>query len=126
MKDVNTRIVMMIKDIYTSSDETPVNIAKEQTNLYLKARKVFGSWREALEASGIDYEAARNNKQWSRNKIVSEIIKLHNNGHSLRPSILKKNGSIKLLSAANYHFGSWSRAVQTASLEYKFRRKRTK
>jgi len=61
----------------------------------------------------------RNNKKWSRNKIVSEIIKLHNNCHSLRPSILRKKGSIKLLSAANYHFGSWRRAVETASLEYK-------
>ena len=126
MQDINTRIVLKIKDIYTSLDETPVNIAKERTNLYLKARKAFGSWRQALEASGIEYESARNNKKWSRNRIISEIIKLHNNGHSLSPSILRKNGSIKLLSAANYHFGSWRRAVETASLEYKFSRKRTK
>ena len=126
MKDLDTRIVLEIKDIYISSDETPVNIAKERTNLYLKARKAFGSWRQALEASGIDYETARNNKKWSRNRIVSEIIKLYNDGHSLRPSILRKNGGIKLLSAANYHFGSWRRAVETACLEYKFSRKLTK
>ncbi len=126
MKDINSRIVLKIKDIYMSSDETPVNIAKERTNLYLKATKAFGSWKQALEASGMEYESARNNKKWDRNRIVCEIIKLHNNGHSLSPSVLRRNGSIKLLSAANYHFGSWSRAVETASLEYKFSRKRTK
>ena len=126
MHDSNLKIKSSIQDIYNSENGTPSNVAKEHTRLYLKARKLFGTWKQAVEASGIDYENARNHMKWNREKIVHEIKKLHDNGHSLRPWSLRKNGKIKLLSAANYHFGSWKKAVLAASISYNCGRKRTK
>jgi len=96
----------------------PGNVAKEYPTLYLKARKVFGSWRKALEACGIDYEKARNRKKWSRDKVLKEIERLCLKGHSLRPKDLKRERMINLISAASYHFGSWRKAVESSGVHY--------
>ena len=58
-----------IRALYNGSLKKPHNVAKEHPKLYLKARKLFGSWKKALEACGIDYEKTRNRKKWSREKI---------------------------------------------------------
>lgn len=126
MHNSNIEIQLIIKDIYSGENGTPNNVAKEHKRLYLKARKLFGSWKNAVEASGINYEYVRNNKKWTRDKIINDIKELHEKGHSIRPWSLRNNGRVKLLSAANYHFGSWKKAVEAASISYKFGRKRTK
>lgn len=125
MQSAGLKIKSSIQDIYNGENGTPSNVAKEHTNLYLRARKVFGSWKNAVEASGIDYENTRNHKKWNRDKIINEIKELHNQGHNLRPWSLRKNGKIKLLSAANYHFGSWKKAVLASSISYSYARNRS-
>lgn len=110
--------------IFRPNAEKPSNMAKEHTNLYINACKVFGSWREALEACGIDYESTRNNKKWNRERIVKEINRLNMLDYSLRPSVLREKGMTKLISAAEYHFGSWRRAVETCGIDYSFGRRR--
>ena len=119
------RVKREIRNIYESDAEKPVNIAKEHTKLYIRACRVFGSWRNAVEACGIDYESARNHKKWNREKICKEITRLKNKGISLRPSVLRQESMTDLLSAAEYHFGSWRRAVETCGFEYSFGRERT-
>ena len=118
MKKEPKKIKREIAAIYNSLSEKPKNVAKEHSALYHKACKVFGSWREALKESGINYEKARNHKKWSREKIVKGIIRLHDEGKSLRPSQLRNNGGVKLVSAAEYHFGSWRRAVEVSGYNY--------
>jgi len=114
----SAKIKMRIIAIYNSFSEKPKNVAKEHSALYHGACKVFGSWREALKQCGIDYEKARNHNKWTREKIVKKINRLHNEGKSLRPSRLRNNGGVKLLSAAEYHFGSWRRAVEVSGCDY--------
>lgn len=109
-----------IKALYNGSLKKPHNVAKEHPILYLRARKVFGSWKKALEASGIDYEKARNHKKWSRGKVVEEIKRLYLKGYSLRLKDLRGNGMICLISAAMYHFGSWRKAVESCGIRYSF------
>ena len=118
------RVITEIKEIFSPGAEKPSNIAKEHSALYLRACKVFGSWKNALEASGVDYESSRNNKKWTRQRIVREIRKLNTEGESLRPSVLRKNGMTALVSAADYHFGSWRKAVESCGVEYEFARQR--
>ncbi|TFG74714.1 MAG: hypothetical protein E4H21_10355 [Thermodesulfobacteriales bacterium] len=118
MKTCTENIKREIAEIYNSFSEKPTNVAKEHSALYHRACKVFGSWREALKESGIDYEKARNHKKWTREKIAKRINRLHNEGKSLRPSQLRNNGGVKLLSAAEYHFGSWRRAVEVSGCNY--------
>lgn len=107
-----------IKALYNGSLKKPRNVAKEYSALYTKARKVFGSWRKALAACGIDYEKARNHKKWSRIKVAEEINRLYVNGYSLRLKDLRTNGTICLISAAMYHFGSWRKAIESCGLHY--------
>ena len=112
------RVKREIKTIFRPEAEKPSNVAKEHTNLYIKACKVFGSWRNAIEACGIDYESTRNNKKWNRERIHKEIRRLKRKGFSLRPSLLRKEGMTTLISAAEYHFGSWRKAVESCGFEY--------
>jgi hypothetical protein len=124
---VNLRIEKIkneIKALYKNPLKKPHNVAREYPILYLKARKVFGSWKKAIEACGIDYEKTRTHKKWSREKIVKEIKQLHLKGDSLRPKDLRKEGMISLISSASYHFGSWRRAVESSGIRYLFGRKR--
>jgi hypothetical protein len=111
-----------IKALYDRSLKKPHNVAKEYPTLYIRARKVFGSWKKALEACGIDYEKARNHKKWSRVRVVEEIHRLYLNGDNLRLKDLRRKGMICLISAAMYHFGSWRKAVESCGICYSFRR----
>ena len=116
------RIRNEIIALYGNGLTKPSNVAKEHPRLYSNARRVFGSWKKALEACEINYEKARNHKKWSREKVVREIKMLFMSGHSLRPKDLKKAGVTRVISAANYHFGSWSKAVKHSGIYYSFER----
>ena len=122
MNKQTEKIKNEIRTLYNDPQKKPANVAKEYPELYLKARRIFGSWKKALEACGIDYEKARTRKKWSREKVAKEIKKLHLKGHSLRPNDLRKEGMISLISAAQYHFGSWRRAVESTGVYYSFGR----
>jgi hypothetical protein len=118
VKKLKERIRDEIYALYSNGHLKPSNVAKEYPRLYLKARKIFGSWKKALEASGIDYEAARNRKKWSRERVLKEIERLCLKGQSLRPKDIKREGMTDLISAASYHFGSWRRAVESSGILY--------
>src|SRR3989304_8003620 len=115
-----------IKVLYNGSLKKPHNVAKEHPKLYLKARKLFGSWKKAIEACGIDYEKTRNHKKWSREKVVKAIKELYLKGHSLRLKDLRKEKMIGIISAAQYHFGSWRKAVEYSGIYYSSIRKKEK
>jgi hypothetical protein len=120
------RIRNEIIALYGNGRRKPSNVAKEHPRLYSSARKVFGSWKKALEACEIDYEKARNHKKWSREKVANEIKRLYLSGHTLRPKDLKNGGATRLISAANYHFGSWSKAIRQSGIYYLFERNNKK
>jgi len=116
------RIKKEITEIYSSDGEKPVNVAKEYTALYHAACQVFGSWCNALAECGIDYYNARYNDKWSNEAILNAIKELHTEGKTLQPSRLRNNGNLKLMSAANYHFGSWRKAVLASGIDYPYGR----
>jgi hypothetical protein len=120
------KTIKQIEELYKRLLKKPSNVAKEYPRLYSNARKVFGSWKKALESCEIDYEKARNHKKWSREKVVNEIKRLYLSGHTLRPKDLKKGGETRLISAATYHFGSWSKAVKHSGIYYSFERNHKK
>lgn len=124
MKTPSEKIKNEISAIYGNPLKKPANVAKEYPTLYLKARRVFGSWKKALEACGVDYEQARNRNKWSREKVLQEIKNLYSNGHSLRPKDLRIKGLVNVVSAATYHFGSWPKAVELSGARYSCGRKK--
>jgi hypothetical protein len=120
------RIKDEIVALYGNGLKKPSNVAKEYPRLYSNARKAFGSWKKALETCHIDYEKARNHKKWSREKVAKEIKRLYLSGHTLRPKDLRKGGATTLISAANYHFGSWAKAIMKSGISYSFERNHKK
>ena len=126
MDKKSERIKDEIVALYGNGLIKPSNVAKAYPRLYSNARKAFGSWKKALEACGIDYEKARNYKKWSREEVAKEIKRLYLSGHTLRPKDLRKGGATKLISAANYHFGSWSKAIKKSGICYSFERNHKK
>jgi hypothetical protein len=126
MNEKKKRVRNEIRSLYNYSLRKPSNVAKQHPRLYSNARKVFGSWKKALEACEIDYEKSRNHKKWSKEKVAKEIKRLYLSGHTLRPKDLKKAGATRLISAASYHFGSWSKAVKHSGVYYSFERNNKK
>lgn len=124
MRKREERVKKEIKAIFSPGAVKPINIAKERTTLYINACKLFGSWKNALEICGIDYESSRYYKKWTHDKIVKEIKRLGTNGNNMRPTVLRKNGMTSLVSAAQYHFGSWKKAVEQCGICYSCARKK--
>lgn len=124
MKEQDNKVKTEIIALYNGSSKKPFNVSKEHPKLYLKARRLFGSWKKALEACGIDYEKTRNHRKWSRERVIRQIKELDLKGYSLRPKDLRGNGTVSLISAASYHFGSWRKAVEASGICYSCGRKK--
>ena len=79
--------------------------------------RIFGSWRNAIEACGINYDEVRKYKSWSKEKILEEIRKAHSRGEPLHSNYLQRNNK-PLYMAAVKRFKGWKQAVQAAGLDY--------
>ena len=76
------------------------------------ARRHFGQWRRAVEASGL--EPTR--RIWSRETIIVEIKQRRAEGRSLGSG---DRANINLVAAAVRHFGSWTAALKAARVPTK-------
>jgi hypothetical protein len=78
----------------------------------------FGSWREALKASGLDYESIRRYRDWDDDRII-ELVREHaTNGHPLNAKNIQHD-DITLITAARRHFDSWHETLSAAGLDYR-------
>jgi hypothetical protein len=102
-------------------------VAQEQVALLRAATRYFGSWRLAVEFSGLNYDDIRRYKTWSRDRIVERINELYERGEDLSWRHVSTQVDPQLAAAATKrkHFGSWRNAVASAGLDYgKIRRYR--
>ncbi|HEX8550511.1 MAG TPA: hypothetical protein VF681_03035 [Abditibacteriaceae bacterium] len=103
-------------------DLSPTAIQKSHGALFSSARSRshFGNWREAIEAAGLDYEDIKRVKQrWSRDEILAQIRKHHENGEDLLdPQFKLRERGLYLAACAHRYFGSWRRAVQAAGIDH--------
>jgi len=102
-------------------------VAQEQVALLRAATRYFGSWRLAVEFSGLNYDEIRRYKTWSRERIVERINELYQQGEDLSWRHVSTQVDPQLAAAATKrkHFGSWRNAVASAGLDYgKIRRYR--
>jgi hypothetical protein len=96
------------------------NIAQEQVALLRAATRYFGSWRLAVEYSGLNYDDIRRYKTWSRDRILERIHELHAQGEDLswRHVSTKVDPQLAAAATKRKHFGSWRSAVSAAGLDY--------
>jgi len=80
--------------------------------------RYFGTWRAAIEASGIPYDSVRKYRDWSKERIVETIQRLQKDGVDLsfRSMMLSKYAPMVYASIRPNHFGSWKEALIGAGL----------
>jgi hypothetical protein len=78
----------------------------------------FGSWREALETAGLDYDAIRKYREWDDARILDMVREFHRNGKHLNAKNMEQE-DITLITAARRRFDSWHQALTAAGLDYK-------
>lgn len=86
---------------------------KENGYLYSYVIRIFGSWKKAIEAAGLNYKNICSHEKWSKERILNEICLMEYKSASYA---FKYHG--KLLNAAIKYFGSWRLAVEFAGYNY--------
>ena len=85
------------------------------------ADRYVGSFSRAIQLAGI----APARPLWTRDRVLAEIKRLHEDGIELSSQQLVDNGRSGLIKAARRHFGSWLDAVEAAGAP-RFKRGRWK
>jgi hypothetical protein len=85
-------------------------------SLYQAGSRVFGSWRNAIQAAGLPPERGNCDEKWPPSKILTVIRIVARRRHPLNVKQLELHHA-GLRSAARRLFGSWSKAVLAAGVE---------
>lgn len=103
------------------ADEKPLYshfVRKNFQELLAAGIRYYGSWKSAVEASGIEYEDVRRYQNWSKELIVKKIQELYQEGVDLsfRSMMLSKYNSMVYAAIRPNHFGNWKNALESAGL----------
>jgi hypothetical protein len=78
----------------------------------------FGSWRDALEASGLDYDDIRRYQEWDDDRILERVRHRAEAGKPLNAKNVEME-DITLITAARRRYDSWHQALIAAGLDYR-------
>ena len=83
-------------------------------------RRIFGSWKEAVEAAGLNYESVRavRHNYWTESTVIDGIKDYAAIGNKLSLKSTQKERA-DLIGGAIKCFGSWDRAVTAAGFDYR-------
>jgi len=95
-------------------------VEKNHLRLLRAATRYFGSWKNAIEYAGLDYDQIRRYQVWTRDRIVEQIQKYHHEGHDLSWRHVSTSLDPAMAAAAirAHRFGSWEKALEAAGLDY--------
>lgn len=107
-----------LQELYSKGEDVSYsNLRKINITLYHACVRYFGSYKEAVEFAGIDYEEIIRITIWTKELIIKELQRLHSEGEDLSAHHLKVTHS-KLSSACFSHFESYEEAITEAGLDY--------
>ncbi|MGO8672062.1 MAG: hypothetical protein ACLQVD_11930 [Capsulimonadaceae bacterium] len=112
------RIVARILELQaTGVDLSWRNIITVDPQLSAAATKKihFGSWREALEAAGLDYDCIRRYREWDDTRVLRMVREMHARGTGMNAKSVEQE-DITLITAARRRFSSWPEALDAAGL----------
>jgi hypothetical protein len=94
------------------------DIEKEDAPLLRAAMRYFGSWKRAVEVAGLDYDAIRRYRAWSRELIVERIQQYHAAGEDLswRNVATVLDPALAAAAVRPSRFATWAAALQAAGL----------
>lgn len=87
-------------------------------DVYAAAERLFGSWGNAIDACGLDYNKIKKYKSWNRQTVLDEIRRLYKAGESLFSQNAQNNFK-PLYMASIKRFGNWGNALVAAGVDYK-------
>jgi hypothetical protein len=116
------KIVNRIRALYGKGEDLSYNrMARHRQGLLAAANYHFGSWAEAVNTAGIDYEGeVRRIPKWSRERIVAEIKEATADGADLSWTNVTRSKDYSALAYAairENQFGSWDAALAAAGLD---------
>lgn len=104
-----------------------LNLANEQINLssshmqrhymslFQAGCRIYGSWKNAVNTSGLRYSDYRKQKEWDESMIVNEIKKFYiQHGAANAGLVSKKNGALYQAARRTYIGQSWNEVVNEA------------
>ncbi|MEN6546876.1 MAG: hypothetical protein ABFE07_12640 [Armatimonadia bacterium] len=116
------RILGHIQELHKAGEDLSHSAAKRDHQYLVVVainNRFFGSWREAVEAAGINYEEVSKHEYWSKDRISDRIRELHDAGESLSHEDAKRyHGALVSAASSPRYFGSWGAAVRAAGLNY--------
>ncbi|NCO38465.1 MAG: hypothetical protein COZ06_38085 [Armatimonadetes bacterium CG_4_10_14_3_um_filter_66_18] len=78
----------------------------------------LGSWKEVLEAAGIDLNTiGGRRRKWTPTRVLDEIHKRHQGGKDLSHRAVRQERQYLVVAAVEF-FGSWEDALRAAGLDY--------
>ena len=83
--------------------------------LHSGAIRHFGSWRNALQAAGIDAATVERRREWDRAKIIARLREICGQRRSLRQADVHRYDS-GFCRAVYLNFGSWCNALVAAGI----------
>jgi hypothetical protein len=110
----------IINHIMSKQGKKPLNSSCYSTNypaVYAAAERIFGSWKNAIEACGLDYSKIRKYRIWSKDIVINEIKNRRKNGQSLSSKYTYKTDR-PLYMAAIKRYKNWGSAVSAAGIDY--------
>ena len=118
----NERITERIRELHAQGNDLSWRHVSLHLDPSLAAaatkKSHFGSWRAALEASGLDYDQIRRYHDWSAEEVLRRIRDLHAQGKALNAKSMEMD-NISLITAARRRFPSWDRTLAAAGLDYR-------
>ena len=112
---------MIQHHIMQHNGKEPLNsyyYATHYPDVYAAAERIFGSWGEAIESCGLDYSLIKKYKSWTRQSVWDEVRRLAKEGEPLFSQHAQDHHK-PLYMAAIRRFGNWSKALQSAGVDYK-------
>lgn len=111
-------IIAGIKELAVQGVDLNAHAVKKIDTKLVSAGTVhFGSWGEAIEAAGFDYETIRKTSKWSEVDIITTIQTAYKANADLSDNTVSALNP-SLYGAAQYHFGSWPNAIAEAGISY--------
>jgi len=116
------KITDQIKGLYKKDEDLSYNrMAREQQGLLAAANYHFGSWAEAVNAAGIDYEGQiRKIPKWTRERIIQTIKQAWKDKADLSWTSVTKNKKYSAMAYAairDNQFGSWDAALKGSGVD---------
>lgn len=113
-------IAREIRDLHKEGEALNYTaVEKNHLALLRAACRYFGSWRDAVEFAGLDYDEIRKYRVWTNARIIEKIQELHRQEVDLSwRNVTKKYPALAAAATRKSHFGSWRAALEAAGLNY--------